>query len=279
MIDNKKGIGIWLAVGMSCIFLLAVAMGGLISMLFMFLGTNPTMLEVAMLIQGVFQYGVTIGICCIIMRKISGRISINFSLPYAKIIPLTILVSLALTWGIVNPIVELIPMPKLIEELLMKFQNSTGIAMFLYMVILGPIGEELIFRGFILEGLLDRYSARKAILFSALLFGIVHLNPWQFIPGFILGIFFGWVYYNTQRSIIQAIILHAIVNLSGYITHFFPDEFGIGTSYFDLFGSNLNYVLFITGTVIIAGLCIWLLQRIFYKAKKIEKTNEKIIEA
>ena len=48
-------------------------------------------------------------------------------------------------------------------------------------VILDPLTEELLVRGLILRGFLSRYSVRKAIFAFALLFGLMHLYPWNFI--------------------------------------------------------------------------------------------------
>ena len=48
-------------------------------------------------------------------------------------------------------------------------------------VIVAPLTEELLVRGLILRGFLSRYSVRKAIFAFALLFGLMHLYPWNFI--------------------------------------------------------------------------------------------------
>jgi uncharacterized protein len=47
----------------------------------------------------------------------------------------------------------------------------------LAVVVVAPIVKEIIFRGMILRGVLKHYSVRRSILLSALLFGIVHMNP------------------------------------------------------------------------------------------------------
>ena len=45
--------------------------------------------------------------------------------------------------------------------------------------VLGPVLEEMLFRGAITKVLLQRYSPVKAIILSALVFGIFHINPAQ----------------------------------------------------------------------------------------------------
>lgn len=79
-------------------------------------------------------------------------------------------------------------------------------------LLIGPILEEIIFRGIILKGLLIRYSAKNAIIISAILFGLIHGKPLLILPAIITGLFFGWIYYKT-KSIGTTILLHSITNL------------------------------------------------------------------
>ena len=81
----------------------------------------------------------------------------------------------------------------------------------LILVIVAPITEEFLFRGLILDGFLRKYSVRKAILVSALLFAAFHLNPWQFVGAFVVGILFAWWRVNTG-SILPGILGHALFN-------------------------------------------------------------------
>ena len=75
-----------------------------------------------------------------------------------------------------------------------------------------PIIEEIIFRGIIQKGMINNgVKPRNAILVSALIFGIVHFNPWQFIGAFLLGIVLGVVYFKT-KSLLMSIFLHFFNN-------------------------------------------------------------------
>ena len=76
--------------------------------------------------------------------------------------------------------------------------------------------EEMFFRGIILNGFKENYSERKAIIISALLFGIIHLNPWQFISAFIIGLFSAWICIKT-KSIILSIYIHIFNNIMSVI--------------------------------------------------------------
>lgn len=84
-------------------------------------------------------------------------------------------------------------------------------------VIIAPIVEEVFFRGMVLRGLLNRYSDRISIILSALVFGLVHMNLVQLLPGFVVGLMLGYVYVRTRRSLSTVIIIHLFNNLISYI--------------------------------------------------------------
>lgn len=87
---------------------------------------------------------------------------------------------------------------------------------FLAVVVTAPIVEEILMRGLVLRSFLKHYSVRKSIILSALLFGILHLNPWQFVTAFISGLLLGWLYVKTN-SIVTTIFAHALNNAMGFI--------------------------------------------------------------
>lgn len=89
--------------------------------------------------------------------------------------------------------------------------------------VLGPVLEELLFRGAITKELLRRYSPAKAILFSGLIFGIFHLNPVQIIGACLIGFLLAWLYYKT-RSLMACILIHIMNNgLSVYLSLKHPE--------------------------------------------------------
>ena len=79
------------------------------------------------------------------------------------------------------------------------------------LVIAAPLGEEPLFRGVILPGFNARYSARTAVIGSALFFGLAHLNPWQFVGAAVFGMVAGWWYLRT-RSLVPCLWGHALGN-------------------------------------------------------------------
>ena len=108
---------------------------------------------------------------------------------------------------------KILPPPSWFMELFSRLFNSDlgvwgGI---LRIVIIAPIVEELIFRGVIMAGFSRIYHPVFAILFSALLFALFHLNPWQFPAAFALGLILGWIRIRTG-SVLACIAGHAIHN-------------------------------------------------------------------
>ncbi len=79
------------------------------------------------------------------------------------------------------------------------------------LVIIAPITEELLFRGIILRGLLSRHRPATAVVITAILFTVLHLNPWQFLSALFLGIVLGW-FYVRSGSVAICILGHAIYN-------------------------------------------------------------------
>lgn len=93
---------------------------------------------------------------------------------------------------------------------------NSGIVFYLGVIFIGPILEELFFRGIILSGLLEKYTPRKAILLTSAFFALIHGEPFQIVFAFFWGLLFGYTFYKT-RSIILVILLHMTVNFSSFL--------------------------------------------------------------
>lgn len=82
----------------------------------------------------------------------------------------------------------------------------------LFIVIGAGIFEEILFRGLILSSFRKKCKPVGAIIFSSILFGIIHLNVTQYFYGFFLGLYLGYLVYKTN-SIYPAILVHILNNL------------------------------------------------------------------
>ena len=99
--------------------------------------------------------------------------------------------------GQVNPIMDAIG-------------SMSPVVMIALVVIVAPICEELLFRKFIIDRIVN-YGEVTAMLLSGLMFGLYHGNLSQFCYAFGLGCFFAFIYMRTGK-IHYTITLHMIVN-------------------------------------------------------------------
>ena len=220
--------------------------------------------EAVMLIYYLVAVGIPFWIVYSIRKRKTAIKTFNFAIENKRVIPFVIIASLALFLGVISPISSLIPMSEVIKKAFVGLAQQSGFCTFLYMVIAAPIFEEFIFRGIMLDGLLKKYSPMKSILISSFLFGLVHLNPWQFVIGLFLGIFMGWIYYKT-KSLSLTIIIHAAVNLSGFLMRYFGDfdPSSMDKTLVESYGGTLNFVLIVVGCIVIFSISTHYLQREF----------------
>jgi membrane protease YdiL (CAAX protease family) len=76
---------------------------------------------------------------------------------------------------------------------------------------LGPLVEEMFFRGGILRNLRRRHSSSLTLLGVSLLFAAAHLDPRNFVPDFLGGLAMGYVRI-LSGSLWPAVLLHAAFN-------------------------------------------------------------------
>jgi len=74
-----------------------------------------------------------------------------------------------------------------------------------------------------MAGLSRNYHPAWAIFFSALLFALFHLNPWQFAATFALGLILGWIRIRTG-SVLACIAGHAIHNGLVFLTVYYYSD-------------------------------------------------------
>eukprot|EP00873_Tetraselmis_striata_P008980 jgi/Tetstr1/429244/TSEL_001907.t1 len=99
-------------------------------------------------------------------------------------------------------------------ELLQNLSAASGPVLALLAVqtvVLGPITEELIYRGFLLNQLLQQLPRSTAVLTSAALFAGAHFSPSQFPPLLALGLVLGGVFAST-RNVVPVVAAHGIYN-------------------------------------------------------------------
>ena len=95
-----------------------------------------------------------------------------------------------------------------VEEIM---SNSTPIPLILFVAIIGPIFEELIFRGLLLKKL-RVYGDKTAIIYTSIAFGLFHTNISQILFAAVIGVVLGYVVCKTN-NIKYSIMIHIIINM------------------------------------------------------------------
>ena len=120
-------------------------------------------------------------------------------------------------WVILGVLADrLMPPPRTLVEEMRKLIRPPGgdrpLVLSLAALALTPaICEEALFRGPILRGFRQRFSAGAACLLTGLLFGILHGDVWRFIPTSLLGALLSWVAL-ASGSILPSMLVHLINN-------------------------------------------------------------------
>ena len=86
-----------------------------------------------------------------------------------------------------------------------------GMSILLALVIVAPLTEELLFRGWLLQDLTMRYGQTPALIWSSALFGLVHVEPSAVLYATVGGFVLGSVALRT-KSTLASIAMHAGVN-------------------------------------------------------------------
>lgn len=165
----------------------------------------------------------------IIIRQISKQnlssaaIAGNNDLNRRKIFPVVLMTLLVAACGslFIFPVLRVLlsfgPMfEALIPYIAFMEDTSSNLSAFLYFfpvgVIAAPIVEEIFFRGFILNKWAEKYGNVKGVIFSSLIFMILHLGSLM-LPQLLVGLLCAMVYIKTKKMI-YPIFVHALYNFS-----------------------------------------------------------------
>lgn len=205
--------------GLFLLFLLGSLLGSLISGVFVLLmGSSESVMQYSMLIA----YPVSF-IPPLLYASAKSRRNEFFDKGYALDsnnfgtrggFAMAIIVSVATLAAafVCEPVSVMLPdMPETLKKSLELLMDGPLWAALLSVSIFAPLFEEWLCRGLVLRGLMKHMNPTGAILVSAAFFAILHMNPWQAIPAFLLGILFGYVYYRTG-SLKLTMLMHCVNN-------------------------------------------------------------------
>lgn len=142
---------------------------------------------------------------------------------------------------------------------------------FIVLALLAPLVEEMVFRGTILRDLLRRVQDHTvgstkgvwgAIMVSALLFAVVHMNLAQIPHAFIFGIFLGWLYAKTG-SIVPGVVFHFVNNGLAYLQAKAFPELPYDAKVIDFFhGNEMSMGISVAVSIVVFALCLKLLNNL-----------------
>lgn len=135
--------------------------------------------------------------------------------------------------------------------------GQSKVSTLISVAVLAPIFEEILCRGLVLRGLLKRTSPFLAIVLSALFFAVIHMNPWQAVAAFVIGVLMGWVYYRTG-SLKLTMLMHFTNNFTATMMSWMLPEESASASFSDILPEG-TYIYVLAGSVVLMGVSIWLL--------------------
>lgn len=142
------------------------------------------------------------------------------------------------------------------------------VPVFLLIFLLNALPEEYGWRGFALDRLQQRWSALTSSMILGVLWGLWHLPlhftsgttqavipVWEFVLLTIVeAVLFTWLYNNTGRSVLVAILFHTMTNITGAVIPFWTTEAGRWISFVIL--------------LVVAGIVTWI-----WKPQRLARTE------
>lgn len=161
-----------------------------------------------------YMVGIPVGLW--ILRKLPARTPEDHKMPWSSYWALVpICMFLMYTGSFVGTLLSLLLSGGTAENTVAELTSDTNPLKVVVMVILAPLLEEYLCR----KQLIDRtrqYGEKTAVLLSALIFGLLHQNLYQFFYAFALGLVFGFLYLRTGR-LRYTVFLHALFNFMGAV--------------------------------------------------------------
>lgn len=130
--------------------------------------------------------------------------------------------------------------------------EGNPIIVVIYLIILAPAAEELIFRGVIMNKALRGLTFTEANLLQAIFFGINHWNPVRSTYAFLIALLLGYV-LKKYGTLAAPVMLHMVINASSFLVRLVPS------------GSLYAAAAAISGGMISAACIIYIMKVMKYK--------------
>ena len=148
-------------------------------------------------------------------------------------------------------------------------ENGSPLVIFLLVVVIGPIAEELLFRGVIYGRLRNSFTVTQAAVISAAIFGIYHKNIVQGLYAAFFGIILAYIFEKTQ-TIWGCTLMHMAFNVSAYLVK----GLRIVIQKIGIHSPSLMYLVVYMLCVVVVILCIRSLRRLPNRYDEIKKRME-----
>ena len=139
---------------------------------------------------------------------------------YLAVLPIVLALLLFLVWLV--SLFHYEPPPQKIVEVFIE-ESTKKSPLMIYGVLLaavvGPVIEEIFFRGFFYAALRKKYSAIPSALIVSIFFAFLHESAFAFLPIFLLSLLLTYA-YEKRKSIIAPISLHVCHNVL-FLSYFF----------------------------------------------------------
>jgi membrane protease YdiL (CAAX protease family) len=133
--------------------------------------------------------------------------------------------------GYVN---QLFPRPEWQQDALLELIVAKTWPEYLFRIFAGAVlvgfCEEFAFRGFLQRVFSERLGGIKGFSLAAFLFAFMHLDPWNFIGVFLLGLFLGYLVHLTG-NLWTAVFVHFLSNGISFSVGFFSPDAGSDFAY------------------------------------------------
>jgi membrane protease YdiL (CAAX protease family) len=215
------------------------------------------------------QFAVAIALVIVLQRQRGVRKNfVRFN--FRKFNPAMVLWGIVLVFVsgvVIEPVVALFPAKYL--DLINQAIGTGGWAI-LTTVVLAPILEEILFRGLLLEPIREKSGATRAVLISALIFGLIHIFPQQVVNAFVVGIILGFIYVRTG-SLVNVILIHAVNNGLAYLQMELLGDTAVATTTRDMIGSDTWYWIIYALCVVLLGLSLYGIMKSLRKTRTAEE--------
>ncbi|AFG36536.1 CPBP family intramembrane glutamic endopeptidase [Spirochaeta africana] len=214
----RVGDAIWLSFLYIVIMLVAaILLGIVVGMLSAVIGIRE---DAATVLENIGATVATVGALLFVFRRFTRNSGIK-PMEFARrhsLSPAAVVGFIALTAGAIiissdihNQVIAVVPQPEWYTSAIGQLTGQPIVIALVTVAVIPAVIEEVMFRGFFTIGLRRHENCTTTIAASSLLFGLVHLNPWQFFPAAFIGVVLGWLALRTG-SILLPIAAHFINN-------------------------------------------------------------------